>query len=180
MTAVVGTVSSTTGTTGWTNPNNIFTSNNVYAVSSSTASSTVTGFIFALGNGFSIPSTATIDGVAVAIEAKNALSGNGFRLRGTSGESLLVESGASVGSDTGVVTWTTTSDATFTVGGATNTWGGGLTPAIINSSTFGFKGRFFNLNASAQTFSIDSIIITVYYTDGGVSGSRQQFFMYEF
>lgn len=175
MTTATGIASSTTGTTGWTNPNNIFTSNNVYAVSASIANSATTGFIFALGNGFSVPSTATINGVSVAIEAKNALSGNGFRLRGSTDGAALVEGGSNIGTDAVTYQWVGTTESTITVGGATSLWGASLTPTIVNSTTFGFKGKFFNLNASAQTFSVDSIIITVYYTDGGVSSSQQFF-----
>lgn len=183
MTAVTGTVSSTTGTSGWTSPQNIYTSNNIYAVTSTTiAGSTVTGFIYALGNGFSVPSTATIDGVELVIEAKNQLSGNGFSLRFTSSECRMVHAGGDIGiPTTGNQTWTSTSEQTKTFGSPTALWStSSLTPTIVNDSTFGFRCRFFNSNGSAQTFSIDRISITVYYTDGGVQNSQQQFFMYEF
>lgn len=184
MTAVTGTVSSTTGSSGWTNPNNIFTSNNVYAVTSTTiASSSATNYIYALGNGFSVPIDATIDGVEVLIEAKNQLSGTGFQCRATSSEIRLVYSGGDISSlpPTGVATttWSSTSDATKTLGGSTVLWGATLTPAIINDSSFGVRARFFNLG-SPQTFSIDRISITVYYnTDSSGVQSSQQLFMCE-
>lgn len=179
MTAVTGTVSSTTGTTGWTNPNNIFTSNNAYAVSASIANSGTTGFIYALGSGFSIPSTATIDGLVVNIEAKNQLSGNGFQLRVTGTDLFLRYSGSdlSASNPSGVsgATWIGTADSLKVFGSATASWGVSLTPAIVNDASFGVRCKFFNLNASAQTFSIDLISITVYYTVAGVTSSQQMF-----
>lgn len=177
MSSQTGTVSSTAGTSGWTNPNNIFTSNNGYAVSGSIAGNVVTGYIYALGSGFSIPSTATIDGVELAIEAKNALSGNGFQLRFTSSECRMVYSGGDIGiPTTGNQTWTSTSDQTKTFGSSTALWStSSLTPTMVNDSSFGFRCRFFNNNGSAQAFSIDSIVVKVYYTDAGVSSSQQFF-----
>jgi hypothetical protein len=178
MTTVTGTVSSTTGTTGWTNPQNIYTSNDVYAVTSANINgNSLTGYIYALGNGFSVPSTATIDGVELVIEAKNALSGNGFTLRFTSSECMMVHAAADIGVPaTGNQTWTSTADQTKTFGSPTALWNtSSLTPAIVNDSTFGFRCRFFNLNGLPQTFSIDRISVIVYYTEGGVQSSQQFF-----
>ncbi len=182
MTAVTGTVSSTTGTSGWTSPNNISTSNGSYATSASINGNGGTGYIYALGSGFSVPSGATIDGVELIIEAKNALSGNGFVLRFTSGECRMVHAGGDIGiPTTGNQTWTSTADQTKTFGSPTFSWNtSSLTPTMVNDSSFGFRCRFFNSNGAAQIFSIDTITIKVYYTDGGVQNSQQQFFMYEF
>lgn len=181
MTAVTGTVSSTTGSSGWTSPNNISTSNGVYATSASISNSAVTGFIHALGNGFSVPSGASIDGVELTIEAKNALSGNGFQLRVANSEARMVYAAGDISdlppSGISSQVWTSTADQTKTFGSSTNTWGAALTPTIVNDSSFGFRCRFFNINGSAQIFSIDRISITVYYTEGGVQSSQQHFFV---
>lgn len=183
MSSQTGTVSSTTGSSGWTNPNNIFTSNNVYAVSGSVSGST--GFINALGNGFSIPSGATIDGIQLTIEAKNQLSGNGFQLRPTTTDVSMWYAGASfnnaASSGISSQTWVSATESSKTFGSSTSLWAPNstLTPSIVNDSSFGFRMRFFNTNGSAQTFSVDLISITVYYTAAGISSSSQQLFMYE-
>jgi hypothetical protein len=183
MSSQAGTVSSTTGSSGWTNPNNIFTSNNTYAVSASCANLATTGYIYALANGFSIPSGATIDGLVVSIEAKNQLSGTGFRVRHNFSDIFLRYSGAdqSANSPSGVgtSTWVGTSDTTQTSGSSTASWGASLTTAIVNDASFGVRVRFQNLNASAQTFSVDRIFMTVYYTDSSGVQSSQQLFMCE-
>jgi len=185
MSSQTGTVSSTTGTSGWTNPNNIFVSDNVYAVTSSSIEDLgVSGSIYALGNGFSVPSSATIDGIEVAIEGKNSLSGNGFRVRANSSDIFLRYSGAnlSTNSPSGVTTsttWSGTTETTNVFGSSTALWSSTITPSIVNDSSFGVRVRFQNINASSQTFSVDYIGITVYYTDAGVQ-YFQQFFWHEF
>lgn len=183
MSSQTGTVSSTTGSSGWTNPNNIFTSNNGYAVSGSITNSSVTGFIYALGNGFSIPSGATIDGVEVSVEGKCQYSGSAFTIRASSSEIRLVYSGSDISSlpPTGVsnVAFTTTTDATKTLGSPTTLWGAALTDTIVNDASFGVRFRLYNSLATTQTFSIDRVSITVYYTDSAGVQSSQQLFMYE-
>jgi hypothetical protein len=183
MSSQTGTVSSVSVTGSWTNASNIYTSNNTYAVSASIASSGVTGFLTCTGNGFSIPTGATIAGIEVAVEGKNQISANGFSLRPQSGEARIWYAGAAIGSGnpSGITnqTWTTNSDQTKTFGDSTNLWGAALTPSIINDSTFGFRCRFFNNNASSQTFSVDCISMTVHYTDSAGIQSSQQLFMYE-
>jgi hypothetical protein len=183
MSSQTGTVSSVSVTGSWTNASNIYTSNNTYAVSGSIASSGVTGFLTCTGNGFSIPTGATIDGIEVTVEAKNQLSATGFQLRPQSGEARIWHAGAAIGSATpsgiSTQTWTTNSDQTKTFGGSTNLWGATLTPAIVNDSTFGFRCRFFNFNGSSQTFSVDCISMTVHYTDSAGVQSSQQLFMCE-
>ena len=183
-------MSSQTGTTGsvaftgsWTNPSNVATSNNTYAVSGSIANSATTGFLTCTSNGFSIPSGATIDGLELTVEGKNQISANGFQLRPQSGEARIWYSGAAIGSATpaGIPnqSWTTNSDQTKTFGSSTNLWGATLTDAIVNDSSFGVRVRFFNANASSQTFSVDLIAITIYYTTSAGVQSSQQLFMYE-
>jgi hypothetical protein len=188
MSSQTGTVSSTTGTvisasaSGWTNVANIYTSNNAYAVAASSggiSNGTTTGYLYALGHGFSIPLGATIDGLEIAIEAKNALSGTGFRVRHNGSDIFLRYSGAdqSPNSPTGVstVSWTGTADTTQTFGSSTASWGAALTPTIINDASFGVRVRFQNLNATNQTFSVDRVSITVYYTEGVIQSSQQIF-----
>ncbi len=189
MTTATGTVSDTSGTSvgagaaQWANPSNIYTSNNTYAVAASsggTSTASTTGYIYALGNGFSIPSGATINGLKVNIEAKNELSGTGFRIRSASSDIFLRHSSSdiSTNSPTGAVsteTWTGTTDSTKTFGSSAASWGASLTPAIVNDSSFGVRLRAQNVNGTTQRFSIDSISITVYYTDSGISSSQQFF-----
>lgn len=177
MSSQTGVVSSTTGSSGWTNPNNIFTSNNVYAVSGSIGNNAVTGNIFALTNGFSIPIGSTIDGLELLIEGKNQLSATGFRVRSGANDIFLFYSGSVISGSSApsTETWTGNADQMKIIGSSSNLWGCALTPSIINDASFGVRVRFQNTNATTQTFSIDRIAITVYYTDAGVSSSQQFF-----
>ncbi len=185
MTTATGTVSDTTGTSGWTNPNNIFSDDGSYAVSGSVANLITTTRIYALGNGFSIPTSATIDGVEVGIKGKNAISSaSGFQVVSTSGNGCqLWLSGAALSGTSAKNTtqWTGNTDQTKVMGGATDLWGAtSISPTDINDSSFGIRTNIRNNNASSQAFSMNYVYITVYYTDSGGVQSSQQFFSRRF
>jgi hypothetical protein len=65
-------------------------------------------------------------------------------------------------------TWATV-EGTTTFGSSSDTWGYTLTPTVVNSDTFGVRiAAYIN---SAETISIDQIVITVYYTNADVVDS---------
>lgn len=183
MTSVVGTASDTTGSSGWTNPSNAYTDNASFAVSGSIPNLSYTGRIYLLGWGFAIPTGATIDGITVSIKAKNALSGTGFQVVATGGHGAeLWLSGAILSGTTqqGTSSWAGTSEITRAAGGSASLWGASsISPTDINDSSFGVRFDARNANATTQTFSVNHVFITVYYTYAGSTFTSQQLFMCE-
>lgn len=180
MSSQTGVVSSTTGTTTWASPQNIYTSNNVYASIYVTNGAT-TNYLYALGNGFTIPSGATIDGIELIIEGKNQNSGTGMTLRPSQSSDCYVRydgTDISIPSSSGISqqSWTGTTDTTKTFGSPTSLWGvtTTLTPAIVNAASFGFRMRFYN-SGTAQTLYVDRVTVIVYFTEGGIQSSQQLF-----
>jgi len=184
MTTSTQPFANTTGTVSWTNPNNALTNDADYAVSASVAQNTIStpwrGF-----NPFGsnpLPSSATIDGIEISITGKNGVSGTGFFAY----QCTLRKGGTQYtgSSNTGSANFVGTTDQTKTIpstNGSTFLWGlSGVTGADLNDSTFGVHIQMRNGNTTTQTFSLKYVSITVYYTVAGVSGSQQQFFMYEF
>lgn len=105
---------------------------------------------------FAIPSGATISGVKVDVEGRatgSALEYGAYLVRGgTIATGVNRSTGGS---------WTTT-DAVYTFGSSVDDWGG-ITPAEVNDSGFGFAYRV--EFPSSGTCYIDYIRITIYYSD---------------
>jgi hypothetical protein len=146
--------------TGWTNPGNAYVSDDVYTTSNVTAATDFYNF------GFNIPSTDTITGVAVKIEASASVAGHG---------SLPVELSWNSGSATTTAGLTTsglvTTDTVYTLGGPTTLWGRSWVPSEFADGTF--RVRIFMLNPSS-TFNVDAIQVNVYHqASGGSSGGGE-------
>jgi hypothetical protein len=164
----VASVNTGVGLTAWTNPTNAAASDNAYAtVASNAISGSLSHQLRATNFPFAIPGTATIDGILVEVEAK---SSNGtstlieaFLINGSAGSAA-----DQIGTDqiTTDITVATT-DAYYTVGGASSLWGATLTPAIINGANFGVGIRADAKGSppgNFRTIFIDHIRMTVYYT----------------
>jgi len=78
----------------------------------------------------------------------------------------LLISGTPTGDDKGVGTpINLDTERSDTYGGSSDTWGNALTPAIVNSSTFGFVfAAEENRGQGDNTLYVDSLGMTVYYT----------------
>src|SRR6185437_4979741 len=125
--------------------------------------------------GFSIPSNATITGVTVSI------------LRGIQGSDpeptpgivdlqvqLTSNGSTTLGQNKADTTnpWSVGEMTWKEYGGSSDLWSATLTPAIVNSSTFGvFFACKLQTGATAQTANLDMIEVTVCYTINGQSGS---------
>lgn len=141
----------------WTNPENAAASDNQYATASVNGGSS--DGLLATGFGFSVPTTALIAGVHVEVEVKST---------GASSQSVsacrLYNSGSSISSSRDGTSGVGTSDAYITVGGTTDKWGAALSPSVVNSATFGVRVGVTEDNGSPETFSIDHVRITIYYS----------------
>ncbi|MDE2079223.1 MAG: right-handed parallel beta-helix repeat-containing protein [Patescibacteria group bacterium] len=126
----------------------------VLPASDTTKYAKLTGFDFS-----SIPSDATIDGVAVSVTrhagSLGAVHDNSLVLVGPAGTSTSE-------ADTSTM-WPDTATAA-TYGGASDTWGLSLTPADVQDTSFGVAVDVTNPDASSHHVYVDSVSVTVYYT----------------
>lgn len=165
-----GTMADATGAGGsvsWGAVDNAKTSNDAFTYAS--ASGTTTSHELRATNfSFAVPDGATINGVTVAIERRQAI-GNGNTVKDS--VIKLMKAGAVTGSskaDT-ATTWPNT-DTVKSYGGISDVWGATLSVEDVNASTFGVS-LIVALNVSddfeACVARVDFISITVTYTEGG-------------
>lgn len=149
------------GQVHWTNPTNIYTSNNVYATAPDLEQPDreYTHWLRARDFGFSIPAGATIDGIKVEIGKKADLAG----MRDSSVK--IVWGSTPQGDEKALVATWGTSDAYSTYGGATDLWG--LTWEWDDFDEFfgvALQARMADPEEYADAY-VDHIRITVYYTE---------------
>ncbi|MDR3687311.1 MAG: hypothetical protein P4L93_10185, partial [Coriobacteriia bacterium] len=145
--------------TAWSNPGNITTVGSPYATCAIPSSSN-SAQLRATSYGFSIPTTAVVDGVSVTINRQSSNSSNlqDAVVQLTKDGSTLVGSNLFSGT-----TWPT-SLTTASYGGTSNLWGTTWTPAEINASTFGVVLQAQNTSSfSTRTGTVDYIQVTVTY-----------------
>lgn len=145
------------GTISWSNPTDALTSNNAYATAVF-ASAATSHYLRITNLGFTVPSSATIDGIILKKEG-HYTSGGSFT--GTSYAQLLLN-GEIVGSSKSG-NFPSTTDGVVTSGSSSDMWGYSFTPAIVNSSGFGVS-LWTDITAGSGTIYVDSITIEVYYT----------------
>lgn len=170
MTTTTATPASFDGTSGtgasWSNASNAAASDDSYATVQPIGGQKTRYLTGTMGaNAFSVPSDATIDGVVFSVEMKS--SGNNvdvwhvYILDATGARCLTDKATGSV----------PTSDTVRTYGGAGDTWGESLTPAWVNDADFGAAIAFDNGAAGVRTISVDTMDLTIYYTEpGGLLG----------
>jgi len=154
------------GAVAWTNPGNAASSDNAYAVFSSSGVQQ-SHYLRATNFGFSIPAGATIDGVTVSIERK---AGNNTNLRYVVDSVVRLVVGGTISGDNKANTgsrWPT-SDASASYGGAADQWGLTLSATDVNGTGFGVVLSATSGGSNGSTTgSVDHITITITYTQGG-------------
>lgn len=108
---------------------------------------------------FAVPGGASIRGVQVQVRARGVAS-DPEDIRDE--ELRLAPGGVPGGQDLASARYAVTF-VTRDYGGPTNLWSLALTPAIVNSSTFGVAFRTGNHGVSAGTAEVDAIRVTVFY-----------------
>jgi len=156
----------TVGTLDWSSvgsPGNAGTSDNAYSTVSVAGT---TKYLLNTNFGFSIPTGATIGGIAVSVEKKKT-TGDGD----VTHNAARIVKGGTIGSTDVTATWPTT-EAVEVLGGATSLWGETWTAEDINASNFGFaiSALVDDGGGPSATAYIDYISITVTYTT--VAGSH--------
>ncbi len=156
------------GTVSWTNPTNVYTSDNNRATATM-AVSTISNYLDLTGFGLSVPSISSIVGIEVQIE-KSA----GTSTRVYDNLIQLMVNGTPVGSDLKNTTAWPTTEASTTYGGSTNLWGRTWTASEI--SNLGLRIQA-NRNSSTGNVAanIDYVTIKVYYTAFSDNQSSLQF-----
>lgn len=141
------------GTVPWTNPGNALASDNAYAQAAPGGGST--NYLEANNFGLSVPASAIIDGIEVAIE-KRSLAGTIFDSR------VRIVKGGVIGADEHAdgATWPTT-DTVVTYGGLGDLWGETWTAADVNAGSFGVV---ISATDSLDTAAIDHITMTVHFS----------------
>lgn len=163
-----GTTSSSTNmpngsTITWNNTSNITSDNNQYAATSAgLTTGAKTRFLNGSNYGFSIPSSAEINGIKLTVEVG--------QFAGSSVSDLEVRvSGSSAGlSDSKTLGSNWQSNGQRVYGGTEDTWGKTWTPSEINSSSF--VAMVSAQGAQPFNFSpteVDYFKVEVYYTDTG-------------
>ena len=140
----------------WTNIDNIMALDAAYATVTGAGPSA--GYI--LSNwGFAIPSNSIITGVKAVVTAHANAADIPFY------PSLCLTGGPASSPKTMILG--TTPGGTLTFGGASDLWGVGPTPAIVNAAAFGITVI---CDPDASTVSVDGVVMTVYYEENFLTG----------
>ncbi len=122
--------------------------------------------IIAFGFGLSIPTGATIDGIEATINWEGQAAGDGILKA-----AQLYYSGAPYGTAKSLNIYNNNYFTQTLLGSASDSWGATLTPAIVNSSGFGFQISVQTVNTGTTRSFFDWWQLKVYYTLGGGGGS---------
>ena len=133
----------------WTNPTNVYADDTNYATAGNPAVSLYQSYG---GPSFGIPAGSVINGIEVEVVAKRGGSNIGLNLG--------IHQGAGTWK-TKSVTLTSSSDQVCSYGGATDLWGGVWTESNFTDDNFAL---YLNIDAYADTVSVDYIKIRIYYT----------------
>ncbi len=136
----------------------------------STGPGVLTDYVTATDLGFNIPLDATITGVQTVLNWAGQNAGTGI----LTNAALFLN-----GSTTGTVKTPGISNPAYTsgyantsLGGSTDLWGASLTPADVNSSSFGYGVQITTVDSGGSDRSfLHSWTVTVYYTTGGSGGA---------
>ncbi len=148
--------------TSWTNPGNVVSNNNSYALADNLDDNDVSEGLRATNFGFAIPAGATITGVQVTI-GRFASNTNTF----IDNNLQLIVGGTLVGANRASATAWPTSEAAANYGSTSDLWGTTLTPAQVNATNFGVSLSVESFNGNNRDASVDYIQITISYTTPG-------------
>jgi hypothetical protein len=146
---------------GWTSGGNTYASDGSYMTTGTNgARHTLKGF------GFSIPSNNQITGIEVRIEA-SVTGGAGGSIDGK----ISYDGGTSLTTAKNTGTPSAT-DVVYTLGGPSDTWGYGWTPADINNGNLALE---LTANTAGNTLQVDAVIVRVYHqATGGSQGGGSE------
>lgn len=154
--AGLGADNNAAGDVAWSNPTNVYTSNDSRATAVLTAGQT-THYLDCTTFGFAVPTGATITGITVSIERSGTVSNDAADTT-----VQLIKGGTAQGNNKASASKWPTTDAVATYGGAADLWGLALTASDVNATNFGVTIR---ANATAgSTVRVDHVQITVHFS----------------
>lgn len=169
----VSQISTNDGGNVWSNLNNIKANDGLFA------SMPFESTFFSAGNslvttnfGFSVPTTATINGITVAINRRQdntSTQDSGIQLLKAS---TVVGTNKSTGAS-----WPSTA-TTITFGSVSDLWGTTWTPAEVNGSGFGFQLDCVGNSFAGSQANVDYITITITYTPAAGTNLGRMFAMF--
>jgi hypothetical protein len=143
----------------WTNPSNLLSSS-TFATRSLTTGQTST-VMLANNIGYNIPANAVVTGLSISFKAQTTGSAGSGSIN-----LQLAQNGFPIGTAVNVPISSTL--APYSFGSNAYQWGTTLTPDIVNGSAFGILLDAKQLSGSG-TFSINSLLVTLYYTTSSSS-----------
>jgi len=141
----------------WSNPQNIGAADSVFAISAFGINLNTCDLI-GTGFGFSVPATATINGIQLDVNRESAVALNTIE-----GFVKLIKGGSATGNNKSTFAFLTTTPTTVSYGGSTDLWGATLAPSDVNASNFGAFVTY-GYGPSGDQVSVDFMRITVFYT----------------
>jgi hypothetical protein len=146
----------------WTSVNNITLQDGVYTSVTCTTAPATTPYLEARTFGFSVPSTASIDGIRFSV---GTYTGNPGDIKDSG---IRIQRGAALGSENKALANYWGAGETKLYGGSSDKWSEAWTISEINDSSFGLNIAVTMVNF-AGTASVDYVSSTVYYTTAGGS-----------
>jgi len=146
---------------GWLQASSILSSDNGYAVCGTFAELETTEYLRAGDFGFAIPQGATIRGVIAEVEHRHDDQGSQFTAAINSVR-LIGAGGGLIGFEKADATILPQMDAYRSIGGAQDLWGAALTPATVNSPSFGLALSYVGTQG---TIYVDHVRLRVFYTE---------------
>jgi len=156
-----GTAANSGAGTAWATPSNATGSPNGTTSDCDIAAGQTTKMLLLTNFGFSVPGAATITGVR-AILKSTTVGGSNLGFGPASVNVQIRNAGAGVGAAKST-TMNTDPAADLTLGNSSDLWSGTLTPAVVNSSTFGI-GVTGSTSSDESNLQIDAASIEVFYT----------------
>jgi hypothetical protein len=159
---------------GWNTASNAYTANTTYATTAALANNTNSPNLDLSNFGFSLPTSATINGIVVNVQRKGSASTATNYITDT--DVLVMKAGSITGITQHALTankWPT-ADAVQAYGTATDLWGTTWTAANLNASTFGVRIRAHSTctgTSCTVVGSVNAVTVTVYFTTGAGIGS---------
>ena len=147
-----------------------YSSDNTYATIVSQLKNKNTNYLHITGFGFALPAGSYIAGIKVEVEMYGTVAAGATNRENS--VLLINSSGSRVGTDHSTAATLATADPNsyVTYGSTSDTWGGVLTYADINSASFGvalqYQSGSNNNTAGNYNFNVDHVRITVKYTPG--------------
>lgn len=159
---------------GWTSPTNTAAEDGLFATCSIPASGACGSSHTVTALGFAIPAGATVNGIEVSYKQKCSANASCSTSTADGGAVFITGCTGTSNNNGDAMAWTTT-NATSSLGSASDMWGLTCTVAQVNATAFGVKSDVVNISTtSSRTASIDYIAVTVYYTPAGGGGARRR------